>query len=88
MSGMNTQWTSVEKAFIGKSGRKESYKGEQIPVVEVQNVYELGQLVAVAFLEWVSENPSGVIALPTGRTPSTSSRRSNAIGRLGGLRIW
>ena len=69
MSGMNTQWTSVEKAFIGKSGRKESYKGEQIPVVEVQNVYELGQLVAVAFLEWVSENPSGVIALPTGRTP-------------------
>jgi len=28
-----------------------------------------GQLVAIAFLEWCTANPSGVVALPTGRTP-------------------
>ena len=64
-----TSWTNVEKAFLDKSGRQRAYKGEKIAVVEVQNVYELGQLVAIAFLEWVSANPDGVIALPTGRTP-------------------
>lgn len=66
---METAWTNVEKAFLDKSGRQRTYKGEQIAVVEVQNVYELGQLVAIAFLEWVSTHPTGVIALPTGRTP-------------------
>jgi 6-phosphogluconolactonase/glucosamine-6-phosphate isomerase/deaminase len=66
---MQTAWTSVEKSFLAKSGRKDAYKGEQIATVEVQNVYELGQLVAIAFLEWVTSNPSGVVALPTGRTP-------------------
>lgn len=64
-----TSWTAVESAFHAKSGRKPSYEGENIPIVEVQNVYELGQLVAISFLEWVTANPSGVIALPTGRTP-------------------
>jgi len=30
---------------------------------------ELGQLTALRFLEWVSLNQGGVIALPTGKTP-------------------
>ena len=64
-----TSWTAVENAFLAKSGRKPSYEGEKIPIIEVQNVYELGQLVAISFLEWVTANPRGVIALPTGRTP-------------------
>ena len=29
----------------------------------------LGKLTALRFLEWVSENPDGVISLPTGKTP-------------------
>ena len=63
------EWTAVERAFLAKSGRDESYAGEHVKIVEVMNVYELGQIVAVAFLEWVQANPKGVIALPTGRTP-------------------
>jgi glucosamine-6-phosphate deaminase len=41
----------------------------KIPVIVVENYVELGQLSALRFLEWVSLNPGGVIALPTGRTP-------------------
>lgn len=52
-----------------KSERLPSYPNENLPIIEVQNVYELGQLVAISFLEWVQSNPTGVIALPTGRTP-------------------
>ena len=47
------EWTPVERAFLAKSGRDESYAGEHAKIVEVMNVYELGQIVAVAFLEWV-----------------------------------
>ena len=43
--------------------------GEHIKTIEVTNVYDLGKLVALRFLEWVSAHPDGVIALPTGRTP-------------------
>jgi len=37
--------------------------------IEVQNIYELGKLVTLRFLEWVAQFPEGVVALPTGRTP-------------------
>ena len=33
------------------------------------NYITLGQLTALRFLEWVSLNPGGVVALPTGKTP-------------------
>jgi len=42
---------------------------KKIPVIVVDNYVELGQLTALRFLEWVSLNPGGVIALPTGKTP-------------------
>lgn len=61
--------TEVEESFRSRSGKKESYDGEKIKVVEVLNVYELGRLVTLSFLEWVSQNPNGVVALPTGKTP-------------------
>lgn len=62
--------SAVESRFLHRSGRSHAvYDGEKIPVVEVQNVYELGKIVALSFLEWVSENPTGIIALPTGKTP-------------------
>ena len=41
----------------------------RIPLIVVDNYVELGQLSALRFLEWVSLNPGGVIALPTGKTP-------------------
>lgn len=66
---MSTQWTPVEQSFLERSNRKSSYEGERAPVVEVLNVYELGKIVALTFLEWVQAHPKGVIALPTGKTP-------------------
>lgn len=62
-------WSNVEKSFLAKSGRQEKYAGENIPVVEVLNIYELGKIVALNFMEWAHEHPTGVVALPTGRTP-------------------
>jgi glucosamine-6-phosphate deaminase len=62
-------WSNVEKTFIQRSGRQPSYGGERVPVVEVLNIYELGKIAALGFLEWVKANPTGVVALPTGKTP-------------------
>ena len=59
----------VERRFLKLSGRQESYPSEKIPTLEVVNIYELGKIVALRFLEWCHENPKGVVALPTGRTP-------------------
>ena len=61
--------SSVEKLFVAKSRRQGTYAGERIRTVEVQNVYDLGKIVAIRFMEWCCENPTGNIALPTGRTP-------------------
>ena len=64
-------WTSVEKSFLALAGddAASSYNSEHVPVVKVQNVYELGKIVALSFLEWITANPDGVISLPTGKTP-------------------
>lgn len=62
-------WTSVEKKFLSDSGRQAVYKHELIPVVETRNQYELGKLTALRFLEWVKDNPTGVISLTSGNTP-------------------
>ena len=69
MSSLNPIWSNVEKCFINKSNRQDIYNNEKIACIEVQNIYELGRLVALRFLEWVRDNPNGIIALPTGRTP-------------------
>jgi glucosamine-6-phosphate deaminase len=59
--------TSVEQSFFERSGRSEYTTG--IPYVVVRNFPELGLLTSLRFIEWVSENPEGVISLPTGKTP-------------------
>ncbi|MFQ6604121.1 MAG: glucosamine-6-phosphate isomerase [Fidelibacterota bacterium] len=41
----------------------------RIPYIVVNNFPQLGFLTALRFLEWVTENPEGVISLPTGKTP-------------------
>ncbi|MDK2971439.1 MAG: glucosamine-6-phosphate deaminase [Candidatus Sumerlaeota bacterium] len=42
---------------------------EKIPIIEVSNFPALGRLTALRFLEWVQQNPNGVVSLPTGKTP-------------------
>lgn len=42
---------------------------EKIKTIVVDNYINLGQITALRFLEWVSLNPGGVVALPTGKTP-------------------
>jgi glucosamine-6-phosphate deaminase len=57
----------VEQSFFLKSNR-EICSG-YIPYIVVPNFPSLGFLTALRFLEWVCENPRGVISLPTGKTP-------------------
>jgi glucosamine-6-phosphate deaminase len=65
---MNLNLTSeVEKAFLEHSPWKQ--KTSNIPYITVENFPKLGLLASLRFLEWVSKNPTGVISLPTGKTP-------------------
>jgi glucosamine-6-phosphate deaminase len=60
-------FTEVERAFLERSGRKGFTTG--IPYIVVKNFPSLGLITSLRFLEWVRENPEGVISLPTGKTP-------------------
>ena len=60
-------FTGVEQSFFDRSGRKNF--STRMPYIVVQNFPNLGLLTALRFIEWVSENPDGVISLPTGKTP-------------------
>jgi len=65
---MNTQsFTSVEKSFFNRSGR--TGFTTYLPYIVVPNIPSLGLLTSLRFLEWVAENPEGVVSLPTGKTP-------------------
>lgn len=61
------QLTSVERAFFEQSGLEKI--SAKMPYITVDNFPQLGLFTAIRFLEWVSENPNGVISLPTGKTP-------------------
>jgi glucosamine-6-phosphate deaminase len=62
--------SKVEQFYLEKSGRELYYQPtEKIPVIQVDNFPELGKLTALRFIEWVQQNPDGVISLPTGKTP-------------------
>ena len=57
---MDTLFESkVELGFYKKSGSPEITT--KLPYVFVENFPKLGLITALRFLEWVSENPSGVI---------------------------
>lgn len=60
-------FTSVERSFFERSGRGDFTT--RIPYIVVGNFPALGLLTSLRFLEWVNENPEGVISLPTGKTP-------------------
>ncbi len=57
----------VESAFYRKAGQYEITTDP--PYLIAENFPRLGLMTALRFLEWVSENPEGVISLPTGKTP-------------------
>ncbi len=63
----DVDYTNVEKTFIERSGIEET--STTIPYIVVDNFPRLGLITSLRFLEWVSENPEGVISLPTGKTP-------------------
>ena len=60
--------TDVEICFLKQSGHPIQYPEENIPIIQVMSSKELGMLTALRFLEWVLEYPTGVVALPTGKT--------------------
>jgi glucosamine-6-phosphate deaminase len=59
--------TGIEQVFLRNSGRQGWTT--KLPYIVVRNLPDLGLLTSLRFLEWVSENPEGVISLPTGITP-------------------
>jgi glucosamine-6-phosphate deaminase len=67
MKDRKVVFTPVEQAYFDRSGRK-GYS-TRVPYIVVPNFPGLGLLTSLRFLEWVSENPEGVISLPTGKTP-------------------
>ncbi len=62
--------SKVEQYYLKKSGRELFYPPtEKIPIIQVSNFPELGKFTALRFIEWIQQNPDGVISLPTGKTP-------------------
>ncbi|MCK9447959.1 MAG: hypothetical protein M0Q41_03175 [Bacteroidales bacterium] len=61
-----SDFSLVEKSFGCSIPHTHSVN---IPYLTVENFPKLGLLTALRFLEWVSDNPTGVISLPTGKTP-------------------
>ncbi len=62
--------SKVEKYFVEESGYKQIYSPiEKIDSIVVSDFPKLGKLSALRFIEWVQNNPGGVISLPTGKTP-------------------
>ena len=62
-----TTFSNVEKVFFERSGVKSMQT--RMPYITVENFPQLGLFTALRFVEWIAENPDGVISLPTGKTP-------------------
>ncbi len=62
--------TPVETAALAASPFGGLYPPtEKMTTITVDNFPALGKLAAMRFLEWVQQNPEGVVSLPTGKTP-------------------
>ncbi len=61
-----TQFSQVEKIFLQQAGLDRM--STRMPYITVENFPQLGMLASLRFLEWVNENPNGVISFPTGKT--------------------
>ncbi len=62
----NIQYSQVEKVFLQQAGIDRI--STNIPYITVANFPKLGMLASLRFLEWASQNPNGLISLPTGKT--------------------
>ncbi|MFC1620459.1 glucosamine-6-phosphate deaminase [Candidatus Neomarinimicrobiota bacterium] len=60
-------------------GRYVQFEDELIPVIEFESLPQMGQGIALRFIEWVQQNPESVVCLPTGRTPEYFIRWMNHI---------
>jgi glucosamine-6-phosphate deaminase len=66
----NHVFSKVEKFALKHSRFTDIYPlHEKIRTIIVDNFPALGKLTALRFLEWIQQNPDGVISLPTGKTP-------------------
>ncbi len=63
---MKYQFSKVEQALMKETGFENF--STKIPYIPVKSFPKLGMLSALSFLEWISENPRGVVSLPTGKT--------------------
>ena len=63
----NYNFSPVEEYFFKQSSNRNLTT--RIPYITVDNFPKLGLLTALRFIEWVTENPTGVVSLPTGKTP-------------------
>ncbi len=67
---VTTTLSRVEQLMLERAGEELMYPPtEKVGVIVVENFPMLGKLTALRFIEWVQQNPGGVIALPTGKTP-------------------
>ncbi|HUI29520.1 MAG TPA: hypothetical protein VLX91_04825, partial [Candidatus Acidoferrales bacterium] len=67
---MNSTTSKIEQRALARSSEKLCYSPvEKVGVIVVDNFPMLGKLTALRFLEWVQQNPGGVVSLPTGKTP-------------------
>ena len=64
---INVNWSRVEKAVFDKQDIKS--QSTKIPYLIINNFPDLGLVISLRFIEWVIENPNGVVSLPTGKTP-------------------
>lgn len=64
---MQDNLTNVEKKFFESQQIKD--QKTSIPYITVKDFPSLGLLTSLRFIEWVYENPHGVVSLPTGKTP-------------------
>ena len=63
---MKYLFSNVENAFLAETQLNKI--STKIPYVATDSFPKLGLLSALSFLEWVSENPEGVVSLPIGKT--------------------
>jgi glucosamine-6-phosphate deaminase len=59
-----TNWSPFERECLNEN--HDDYATEQIASLQVGNIYDLGKIVTLRFVEWCVDNPKGVVALPTG----------------------
>jgi len=64
---MQNSFTPVEKYFFNLQAIKD--QKTSIPYIKVTDFPSLGLLTSLKFLEWIYDNPKGVVSLPTGKTP-------------------